>query len=449
MKVDSITELIGGTPLLRIDPRLHGLQSWDLFAKLEMCNPFGSVKDRTAWAMLSPHLERVGSEGRTLVEFSSGNTAKALAVLAGMHGIAFRTVTNRMKVPELKAQLLLLGASIDELPGQAECLDPDDPEDPLAETWRNLEREGRSIHHTDQYFNPLNIVAHETGTGEEILADLEGRAPDVFVTGVGTAGSSTGVARVLRRAHPGVEVVGVVSASGDFIPGIRTAEELREVGLFDPATYDRLLGVTSADAIEGSMALVRAAGLLCGPTAGAAFQAALRHLGEQDQPSAIRRTAVFIVCDRLEPYVGYIRQRRPDLFGEVRRSHRVEEVGEAEAAAAPSMDVASARRWLGEADPLVIDLRGGFAFRALHIPGSVNIAEEVFAELCGHGLPVDPARPVLLACALGERSRRYAALLGRLQHPKTRSLEGGMLAWRDAGAPLVASPAGAAPPLPG
>jgi rhodanese-related sulfurtransferase len=113
-----------------------------------------------------------------------------------------------------------------------------------------------------------------------------------------------------------------------------------------------------------------------------------------------------------------------------------------------SLDVASARRWLAEADPLVIDLRSGFAFRTLHIPGSVNIAEEVFGELCAHGLPVDPSRPVLLACALGERSHRYAALLGRLQHPQTQSLEGGMVAWRDAGAPLVASPAGAVSPVP-
>lgn len=95
MRYDSITEAIGNTPLVRIDPAVHGLRNIDLYAKLEMLNPFGSVKDRPAWHMARPHLEAATDAEGTVVELSSGNTAKALALLAGMHGVRFKSVTNR------------------------------------------------------------------------------------------------------------------------------------------------------------------------------------------------------------------------------------------------------------------------------------------------------------------------------------------------------------------
>lgn len=130
MRYDSITDAIGNTPLLRIDPGVHGLAHVNLYAKLELLNPFGSVKDRAAWTMAAPRLAEAREAGATVVELSSGNTAKALAVIAGMHGLAFTSLTNRMKVPEIK-DLLLLGATVEELPGQAECLDPTNTDDPL------------------------------------------------------------------------------------------------------------------------------------------------------------------------------------------------------------------------------------------------------------------------------------------------------------------------------
>lgn len=154
MRYDSITEAIGNTPLVRIDPAVHGLLHIDLYAKLEMLNPFGSLKDRAAWHMARSALADAKAGAATVVELSSGNTAKALALIAGLHGLPFKSVTNRMRIPEIKDLLLLLGAEIEELPGQSECLDPTDTEDPLTRFHQRLSRPDGALLHTDQYFNP-------------------------------------------------------------------------------------------------------------------------------------------------------------------------------------------------------------------------------------------------------------------------------------------------------
>ncbi|MGW7632799.1 pyridoxal-phosphate dependent enzyme [Streptomyces griseoincarnatus] len=443
MRYDSITEAIGNTPLVRIDPAVHGLRNIDLYAKLEMLNPFGSVKDRPAWHMARPHLEADTDGEGTVVELSSGNTAKALALLAGMHGRGFKSVTNRMRVPEIKELLLLIGAEIEELPGRSECLDPTDTDDPLTQFHRALSDPGSTYLHTDQYFNPRNVEAHTEGTGPEIVKDLDGRVPDWFIACVGTAGSSTGVAKVLRELDPRVRVLGLVAHKSDFIPGIRTMDEVHEVGLFDPATYDAIESVTSDEAIDGMITLIRRCGLLSGPTGGAAYEGAVRQLRYADaelEGTGQRRTAVFIVCDRAESYLSYVRQRRPELLGRTDRGRSAVAVTDAEARAEGRViDVQEARRWCAEGDPrpLVVDLRSPHAYAALHIEGSVNIVDEVFEDLLRGGLPFSKRTPVLLACPVGEKSLRFAAALTRMGHPDVRSLAGGIVAWRDAGAPLV------------
>ncbi len=437
MRYDSITEAIGNTPLVLIDPAVHGLRNIDLYAKLEMLNPFGSLKDRAAWNMVRDGLPGAAERGETIVELSSGNTAKALALIAGMHGLSFKSVTNRMRIPEVKDLLLLLGAEIEELPGQTECLDPTNPDDPLTLFHQQLSRPDGAHLHTDQYFNARNTEAHASGTGPEIIADLDDRAPDWFIACVGTAGSSSGVARALRARDPGVSVVGLVGQKSDFIPGIRNADEVQEVGLFDPATYDAIEPVSADEAIDGMLTLVRRCGMLAGPTGGAAYHGAVRHLRPLDAALPDRRTAVFIVCDRAEPYLGYLRQRRPELFGRPPVRNSVATLTGAELRSAAVIDARDAQKWIEAQRPLVIDLRGPFAYAALHIDGSVNIVDEIFDELLRGGLPFSKSQPVLLACPVGEKSARYAALLTRMGHPDVRSLAGGIIAWRDAGAPLV------------
>lgn len=437
MKYDSILDAIGDTPLVRIDPNVHGLHHIDLYAKLEMLNPFGSVKDRPAWNMVREDLPAAIERGDAIVELSSGNTAKALAVIAAMHGLPFKSVTNRMRVPEIKDLLLLLGAQIEELPGRTECLDPTDTEDPLTRMYRLLSEEGTGYLHTDQYFNPRNRDAHRVGTATEIIKDLDGRAPDHFIACVGTAGSSSGVADVLREHNPAVSVIGLVAAKSDFIPGIRNIDEVHEVGLFDPENYDSLDEVSAAEAIEGMLTLNRRCGILGGPTSGAAYTGALRHLSALDATLTERRSAVFIVCDRVESYMSYLRTRRPDLFRQPPRPNSVDTLTETEVAAAVQVDVPEAREWIDRERPLVVDLRGGFAYTALHIENSVNMVDELFDELLHGGLPFGSSRPVLLVCPVGEKSARYAALLTRMGHRDARSLRGGIVSWRDEGAPLV------------
>ncbi|MBO4161360.1 pyridoxal-phosphate dependent enzyme [Micromonospora antibiotica] len=437
MRFENMTDAIGNTPLVRIDAAVHGLRNIDLYAKMELLNPFGSLKDRAAWNMARPLLAQAVERGDTVVELSSGNTAKALAVIAGMHGLTFKSVTNRMKVTEIKDLLLLLGAEIDELPGQAECLDPSDTDDPLTRMYHRLAESDGGYLHTDQYFNELNVDAHLNGTGPEIVKDLDGRAPDYFIACVGTAGSSTGVAAALRQHNPEVRVVGLVAHKSDFIPGIRTIDEVHEVGLFDPDVYDEVETITADDAIDGLLTLVRRCGTLAGPTGGGAYQGAVRHLRAIDAQLTERRTAVFIVCDRVESYMSYLRERRPELFGRPPRRNSLRTVTDAEVRQAAVVDVAEAERWIAERRGLVVDLRSPFAYQALHIDGSVNIVDEIFAELLHGGLPFGRRQPVLLVCPVGEKSARYAALLTRMGHPDVRSLDGGIIAWRDAGAELV------------
>ncbi|GGK76038.1 pyridoxal-phosphate dependent enzyme [Mangrovihabitans endophyticus] len=437
MRIDSLTEAVGNTPLVRIDPAVHGLRHVDLFAKMELLNPFGSVKDRAAWTMARPLLDGAVQRGDTVVELSSGNTAKALAVIAGMHGLSFKSVTNRMRIPEIKDLLLLLGAEIDELPGQSECLDPTDAEDPLTRMHQRLSASGGGYVHTDQYFNGLNVDAHLQGTGPEIVKDLGGRAPDYFVACVGTAGSSTGVATALRRHNPDVRVLGLVADKSDFIPGIRTIDEVHHVGLFDPAVYDVIETITADDAIDGLLTLVRRCGTLAGPTGGGAYQGAVRHLRAVDAELTERRTAVFIVCDRVESYLSYLRERRPELFGQPPRRNSVRTLTDADVAEASTIGVAGAQRWVTQRRGIVIDLRSPVAYRALHIDGSINIVDELFAELLHGGLPFGRRQPVLLVCPVGEKSARYAALLRRMGHRDVSSLDGGIIAWRDAGGELV------------
>jgi len=114
MLYQHITELIGNTPLLRLDPARHGILGVELYAKLEYCNPFGSVKDLIAWGMIREDLGQIAGRGQVLIEASSGNTAKALQVLAALYGLRLRALTNRAKVGEVRDILELLGVEVEE-----------------------------------------------------------------------------------------------------------------------------------------------------------------------------------------------------------------------------------------------------------------------------------------------------------------------------------------------
>ncbi|MFC6010545.1 pyridoxal-phosphate dependent enzyme [Nocardia lasii] len=428
-----ITELIGNTPLLRLDPAVHGLVGVDLYAKLESHNPFGSVKDRVAWAMIRDDLDRVAAGGQSFIEASSGNTAKALRVLGGLHGIGLRAVTNRIRVSEVRQLLHLLGTDIVELPGLSECPDPQAADDVSAVIDQTIGQAPDRWYHPSQYTNERNIEAHRDGTGTEIAADLAAAgitALDYLIGGLGTTGSTRGTATALRAHHPALRTVGVVSDRFDFIPGIRSEREMWEVGLFQPDFYDEIVTVDSAAAIEATLDLVRGYGVLAGPTSGAGYVAALRTLAAAPRPENRPLVAVLIVCDRLEPYLSYVAQRRPDLVG---APPGPPPPGPDDAA--PTLTPDALAELDRTARPTIVDTRGAMAYRVGHVPGALNIRDDHLDDMLTQGMPFPKSRPVVFVCPVGEASLRFAALAHRAGYDAF-SLAGGIVAWRDGGHPL-------------
>jgi cysteine synthase/rhodanese-related sulfurtransferase len=429
-----ITELIGNTPLLRLDPARHGLDGIELYAKLEFCNPFGSVKDRIAWGMIRGDLAEIIGRGQTLIEASSGNTAKALQVLAAMHRLRLRVLTNRAKVPEVRDTLELLGVDLEELPGLSECPDPTVPNDVFSTIQALMAQHPGEFYHPAQYTNLANVHTHRDTTGQEIANDLG--TVDFLFGGLGTTGSTRGTATFLRAANPRLATIGVVSTREDFIPGIRSEAELWDVGLFEPAFYTEIIPVHAADAIDATLDLARHHGVLAGPTTGATYWAAQQYLRRCRPPQGRPYHAVIIACDRLEPYLSYIRQRRPDLFGHVRRAMPAD-LTLAEVAAAPEIAPGELAA-LDSTAAVCVDTRGSMAYRIGHLPGSVNIRDDYLEDMLRHGVPFPTGRKIVLICPAGDYSRRVAAFLARAGYDAA-SLAGGIVAWRDAGLPLETS----------
>ncbi|RDI63599.1 pyridoxal-phosphate dependent enzyme [Nocardia pseudobrasiliensis] len=434
MRYDHITDLIGNTPLLRLDPAAHGLAEVELYAKLEFYNPFGSVKDRVAWGMIRDDLDEITAGGQDFIEASSGNTAKALRILGAMRGIGLRAVTNRVKITEVRELLELFGTEIEELPGLSECPDPTTPNNVYAVIEAELARNPGAYYYPSQYTNEKNIEAHYHGTGREIHEDLarDGITRiDYLIGGLGTTGSTRGTATYLRKHHPDLRTIAVVSERSDFIPGIRSETEMWDVGLFQPEFYDRIVTVDSAQAVEATLNLALRHGVLAGPTSGASYAAALDVLaGEEFAATDGPAVAVLIVCDRIEPYLYYIKKRRPDLFG--RTASRLPPPTSEELARVPELSPEDLARI---PDPVIVDTRGAMAYRIGHVPGAINIRDDQLDDMFIQGIPFPRTRPVIFVCPVGELSRRFAALARRDGHDAA-SLAGGIVAWRDAGKPL-------------
>lgn len=431
MIYERITDMIGNTPLLKIAPDVHGLQNIDLYAKLEMMNPFGSVKDRVAWGLVKDDLADIKAKGQTIFENSSGNTAKALQVIASMHGVKTHLITYLAKVDGVKDIIRLLGAEIEEVLGGSECFDPNDPNDPQFLIEKAVKANPDAAYFPSQFTNPKNPDVHYRTTGKELADDL-GRV-DYFFGGLGTSGSTMGAAKRLREeTSPNLTTVGVCASKNDFIPGIRSLDQMWESGLFVKENYAGFVYVESGEAIDAMMDLVQKSGVLCGPTSGASYLGALRYLREIDAGLTERKKAVFIVCDRLEWYMDYIRQRRPALFGETLKTNALRAYQPTGQDNAVQINVSDVSGWIAEHAPLVIDIRGNMAYRMMSMPGAINIPWEVFETMIDATDPFPKNKKILLVCPVGEKTAHYAGYL-RSRGIDAYSLQGGMLAWRDAG----------------
>ena len=306
--IDSMTDLVGNTPMLRLRPEKTGLQNIDLYAKLEHLNPFGSIKDRTALAMLKPHIGKLKATDKDVLELSSGNAARGLQAIASLYGVQLETVSNRIRVEEMRRMLLMQGAKITPITEVESC----DAYGALNFVDQKAADNTSAYYYTDQYRNPVNDGTHYSETGREILEDLEN--VDVFIGSVGTAGSTVGISDRLRENNADLQVVGAISDKDDFIPGLRHKDEIFDVGPFDESLYDEIMAISTDEAIDGILSLIRDYGVMAGPSSGATYQAGLKYLRKLDSACTQRKTAVFTVCDSVEMYFSWIAERRPALF---------------------------------------------------------------------------------------------------------------------------------------
>lgn len=297
-----LTDLVGNTPLLELSNynKAKGLKA-RLIVKLESFNPAGSVKDRVALAMIED-AEASGllNPGATIIEPTSGNTGIGLAFVAAAKGYKLiLTMPDTMSV-ERRNLLKALGPELVLTPGangmkgaivRAEELKAATP--------------GAVI--LQQFDNPANLAMHERTTGQEIWRDTEG-VVDIFVAGVGTGGTVSGVGAALKKHNPGVKVVAVEPTDSPVLSGgAPGAHKIQGIGAgfvpknYNPAVVDEILQVTNDDAIRAGRELAKLEGLLVGISSGAAVSAATRLAL---LPENVGKTIVVLLPDTGERYLS-------------------------------------------------------------------------------------------------------------------------------------------------
>lgn len=261
------------TPLVRIN-RLNKSEEFPLYAKLEWMNPFGSVKDRAAWALLRALEEREElGNGRGIVEPTSGNTGISLAAMARTRGYHMRAVVPN-KIPlEKKLLLKIAGADLDVISDDL-CPAPGlgDGSINLAKT--HAKASSHKYVMPNQYENPANVEAHYRTTGPEIWRQTEGKITHLFVS-LGTCGTVMGTSRFLREKNPDVKVVAVQPTEGHDVPGLRNVSQLGVSKLFDSSLVDDILEIDFRLAYTRALELCQNEGLLAGPSSGLILEGAL------------------------------------------------------------------------------------------------------------------------------------------------------------------------------
>ncbi|WP_338666774.1 cysteine synthase A [Pseudodesulfovibrio methanolicus] len=301
MKIaDTMTDLIGRTPLVRLNSLADGLKA-DVVAKLEFYNPCGSVKDRIGVNMVETALaDGTIDENAVLVEPTSGNTGIGLAFICAVKGMRLILTMPESMSTERRKLLHGLGAEL--------VLTP------AAEGMKGaIARARKIVEETDnafmpmQFENPSNPETHRKTTGPEIWEDTDGKV-DIFVAGVGTGGTLTGVAEALKARNPAVRAVAVEPDASPVLSGGEPGPHaIQGIGAgFVPGTLntdiiDEIIRVKNDDAMEMAKRLMREEGILCGISSGANCAAALE-LARREENAG--KMIVFIVCDTGERYLS-------------------------------------------------------------------------------------------------------------------------------------------------
>ncbi|MEM3104900.1 MAG: PLP-dependent cysteine synthase family protein [Candidatus Bathyarchaeia archaeon] len=293
---DSVLDLIGNTPMVRIN-RLTGRDDASILAKLEKFNPAGSIKDRMVKYMVEK-LEEEGklTKGMTIVEATSGNTGIALAMIASVKGYNAIIVMPEYVGEERKAMVKAFGGEV--------LLTKDEVE--AIELARKMveENPGRYIL-LGQFNSVLNPLAHYETTGREIIEQTGGKV-DMLVAGIGTTGTIVGIGRRLKEFNPKIRVVAVEPLEGEKILGLANLKEYTPP-IFDASIIDEKVNVSLREAVEMTRRLIREEGLFVGISSGAAMHVAVRKARELGKG----KTIVVILPDSGDRYIssGYLLDR--------------------------------------------------------------------------------------------------------------------------------------------
>ncbi len=296
-----VLSTVGQTPMVRLSRIGRGLPV-ELYAKLEFMNPGGSVKDRIGVRMLLEAEKRGDIKpGDTLIEPTSGNTGIGLAMAAAVRGYRMIITMPEKMSREKQVVLEALGAEIIRTPTEAAF---DAPESHISVAKR-LKEVIPDAHILDQYGNPDNPLAHELGTGPEIVAQMDGKI-DALVASAGTGGTITGIARAIKKAVPSCQIIGV-DPEGSLLAGPSEIKSYKVEGIgydfipdvLDRGVVDRWIKSNDRDSFRIARQLIRQEGLLVGGSCGAAAWAALQVC--KDMPAGSR--VVVVLPDSVRNYM--------------------------------------------------------------------------------------------------------------------------------------------------
>ena len=278
---DDVTQLVGNTPLVRINKLSKGLDA-TIVAKLEYFNPCGSVKDRIGVSMIEA-AEKAGivNKDSILVEPTSGNTGIALAFVCSVKGYKLILTMPETMSAERKAMLRAFGAELILTPGEQGMKGAIDKADEIIQT-------NPKTVMLQQFKNASNPDAHRRSTAEEIWQDTDGLV-DAIVAGVGTGGTITGVSEAIKAKKPSFKAIAVEPETSPVLSGGQPgAHKIQGIGagfvpeVLNRRMIDRIVKVTNENAFDTARRLVREEGIFCGISSGAAVWAALEIAREQD-----------------------------------------------------------------------------------------------------------------------------------------------------------------------
>ena len=284
---ENVLDMIGNTPLVDVS-NLSPNRNVRILGKMEMQNPFGSVKDRIAKAMIET-AEKDGrlTPGQTIIEPSSGNTGIAMAAIAQLRGYPIKILMPESVSIERRQMLEVFGAEVILTPGG----EGSNGAVARAKAMAALHPEWAFLY---QYANDANPMAHYEGTGPEIYRDC----PEIthFVAGLGTSGTLMGVGKYLKEQNPKIKLISIEPPLGERVEGLRNLDEGYVPPIFDNwhglELLDRKRVVRPRESLEWTRRLVAECGIFCGISAGAAMAGAAKVASEITEG-----TIVFIVCD--------------------------------------------------------------------------------------------------------------------------------------------------------